>query len=282
MDRYSLPDDRDISSPRTAPGGQVSQGGLINSFVGSIFGKKKNPTASTMGKAAGGPLKLTYQPYKDDYRFCKNFDGMNIAITGSTGTIGSMVVEEIFNSCIPKKIGLFCRDEEKLPMHLLEKARLPTNDPLKQVYSYEVDFIDALKITNKVHAMMRNFEGRLDAIIFCHGVINFMGGVDGNLPEWDLIQKINVRSTMHILSISMPFLRITKGSATVLSSSAGEKPWPGHTIYNTAMASLNMMVRCAALENSAYGVRVNAVAPGYVRSETARSNPEFHNSLTRK
>lgn len=48
----------------------------------------------------------------------------------------------------------------------------------------------------------------------------------------------------------MPFLRMTKGSATVLSSSAGEHPWAGHTIYNSAMASLNMMVRCAALENA--------------------------------
>jgi 3-oxoacyl-[acyl-carrier protein] reductase len=72
---------------------------------------------------------------------------------------------------------------------------------------------------------------------------------------------------MQFLSICMPFLRMTKGTATILSSSAGEKPWPGHTIFNAAMASLNMMVRCAALENAHHGVRINAVAPGYVRSE---------------
>jgi len=65
---------------------------------------------------------------------------------------------------------------------------------------------------------------------------------------------------------------MTGGSATVLSSSAGEKPWPGHTIYNSAMASLNMLVRVAALENAHHNVRVNAVAPGYVRSENARTN----------
>jgi NAD(P)-dependent dehydrogenase (short-subunit alcohol dehydrogenase family) len=123
--------------------------------------------------------------------------------------------------------------------------------------------------------MLRNMNGRLDAVFFCHGQINFMGGIDGNLPEWDLIQKVNVRSTMQMLSICMPFLRMCKGSATVLSSSAGEHPWPGHTIYNAAMASLNMMVRCAAIENAHLGVRVNAVAPGYVRSETARTNQDF-------
>jgi len=87
---------------------------------------------------------------------------------------------------------------------------------------------------------------------------------------------------MQFTSIVMPFLRMTRGSVTVLSSSAGEKPWPGHTIYNSAMASLNMMIRCAALENSHHQVRVNAVAPGYVRSFAARSNTEFHNSLTQQ
>lgn len=127
--------------------------------------------------------------------------------------------------------------------------------------------------------MLRNLDGRVDCIFFCHGAINYLGGIDGNLPEWDQIQKINVRSTMQILSTCLPFLRMTQGTATVLSSSAGVNPWPGHTIYNSAMASLNMMVKCAALENAPYNVRINAVAPGYVRSLTSRTNEQFANSL---
>ncbi len=64
---------------------------------------------------------------------------------------------------------------------------MPTTAKDKTVYSFEVDFLDPLKITNKVHQMLRNFDGRIDCIFFCHGVINFMGGIDGNLPEWDLV-----------------------------------------------------------------------------------------------
>ena len=122
-----------------------------------------------------------------------------------------------------------------------------------------MDFVDPNKITSKVHQMLRNFDGYVDAVFFCHGVINYNSGIDGNLPEWDYVQKINVRSTMQILSILMPFLKMTQGTATVLSASAGEKPWPGHTIYNTTMASLNMMVRVAALENAHLNVRVTTI-----------------------
>lgn len=133
---------------------------------------------------------------------------------------------------------------------------------------------DSVKIVTKVHQMMKNFNGKLDCIFFCHGVMNYMGGVDGNLIEWDKVNRVNVRSTMQMLSICMPFLRMTGGSATVLSASAGEKPWPGHTIFNCNMASLNMMVKVAALENAhlpvnqTQKVRINAVAPGYIQKKS--------------
>ena len=35
------------------------------------------------------------------------------------------------------------------------------------------------------------------------------------------------------------------------------------------MASLNMLVRCTAMENAAFEIRVNAVAPGYVKNLNA-------------
>ena len=94
--------------------------------------------------------------------------------------------------------------------------------------------------------------------------------------------KINVRATMQIISICMPFLRADGGgSVSVLSCSAGEKPWPGYTIFNSAMASLNMMIKCAALENAQYNVRINAVAPGPIGDSQARTKlTEFDSNFT--
>jgi len=125
--------------------------------------------------------------FNDDFSFCRNFNGLNIAVTGCTGNIGSIVVDSLLKNSQPNKVALFCRDDQNLPTQVQQMIRVPATSPDKRVYSYEVDFIDAPKIANKCHQMMRNLDGRIDVILFCHGLINFMGGIDGNLPEWDLI-----------------------------------------------------------------------------------------------
>jgi NAD(P)-dependent dehydrogenase (short-subunit alcohol dehydrogenase family) len=80
--------------------------------------------------------------------------------------------------------------------------------------------------------------------------------------EWDTMMNLNVRPSFQLMSLASPFLKMRNGSITVLSSAAGETPSPGQAVYSTSMAMLNMLVKCAALETSYHGVRVNAVAPG--------------------
>lgn len=94
-------------------------------------------------------------------------------ITGSTGNIGSYVVDALLKNSRPNKVGLFCRDDQNLPTQIQSMVRIPVHVKEKQVFSYEVDFMDPNKITQRVHQMLRNFDGKLDVILFCHGVINF-------------------------------------------------------------------------------------------------------------
>ena len=196
-------------------------------------------------------------------------------ITGATGNVGSEVLYYILQSKFAS-LTIFCRNEEDLD----QTARKMAQDPRSRIGIYEVDFKDPYKVTSKVKEALTFMQGNLEHIFFCHGVINYMGGIDGSFLEWDNVQKINVRSTMQILSICAPFLRQRGGSVSVLSSSAGEKPWPGYTIFNSAMASLNMMVRCAALENAQFNVRINAVAPGPIESDARTRYEEAENVLS--
>lgn len=54
------------------------------------------------------------------------------------------------------------------------------------------------------------------------------------------------------------------GSIINLSSSGGETAVPGISLYSMSKAAVNMLTRTAAVEFGPSGVRVNAIAPGWV------------------
>lgn len=47
---------------------------------------------------------------------------------------------------------------------------------------------------------------------------------------------------------------------------AGNRVVPNQAIYGSAKAALHHLVRCAANEHGSRGVRVNAIAPGFIRT----------------
>lgn len=62
-------------------------------------------------------------------------------------------------------------------------------------------------------------------------------------------------------------LALGSGSIIHVSSMNGSVPFPQRLAYCVSKAGLNMMTKVMAIEWAARGVRVNAIAPGYVRTE---------------
>ncbi len=56
------------------------------------------------------------------------------------------------------------------------------------------------------------------------------------------------------------------GAMTFIGSNSGMKSVPGQSIYGTAKAALHHLVRCSAREFAGRGVRMNVVAPSFVRT----------------
>ena len=65
---------------------------------------------------------------------------------------------------------------------------------------------------------------------------------------------------------------LARGRGTVIhvSSITGRMPFPQRLAYCVSKAGLDMMTRVMAIEWAARGVRVNAIAPGYVETEMIR------------
>jgi NAD(P)-dependent dehydrogenase (short-subunit alcohol dehydrogenase family) len=84
---------------------------------------------------------------------------------------------------------------------------------------------------------------------------------------WDRQFDVVLRHAFLTLQIGGQKL-IARGGGTVVfvGSISGEVSVPSQAAYGTAKAALHHLVRCAAHEFGPTGVRVNAVAPGFVRT----------------
>lgn len=118
------------------------------------------------------------------------------------------------------------------------------------------------------------------ALEFCGGMSVFVSNAGAMRPgllaslaveDWDLLFAANLRPTLLISQRLLPALKESQGSVVAVSSITGGTPAPGAGAYPPSKAALEMLVRQMALEWAAYGVRVNAVAPGMVETHLTQS-----------
>lgn len=93
---------------------------------------------------------------------------------------------------------------------------------------------------------------------------------------------IVLRHALLAIQIGAPLVAANGGGAfTFIGSNSGMKSVPGQTVYGTAKAALHHLVRCSAREYGPRGVRMNVVAPSFVRTPrlVERLSPDFWNSV---
>lgn len=87
------------------------------------------------------------------------------------------------------------------------------------------------------------------------------------MPAEQFREVVDVCLTGAFLVIKHAGPRLRKGGALVsLTSLNGRQPAVGMSAYCSAKAGLSMLTQVAALELAPRGIRVNAVAPGFVHT----------------
>lgn len=115
--------------------------------------------------------------------------------------------------------------------------------------------------------------GRIDAVVL-NAASNPVFGPSEQVDRdaFDLIMRNNVFSAMRLAHLARPHLKAAGGGSVVLVSSiAGLFGNRMIGVYGMSKAAENQLVRNLALELGADGIRVNAVAPGLVRTDFARA-----------
>lgn len=125
-----------------------------------------------------------------------------------------------------------------------------------------VNLENPIQINKGFKSIMSKYKGRLDVMVFCHGVFKISKMIVTSIESFDTCLNINVRSCFHLISIATPFLKISKGNVVAISSVEAKIPTRDSFLNTLSKAMLNSLLECSALELAPFGVRINGVAPG--------------------
>jgi 3-oxoacyl-[acyl-carrier protein] reductase len=124
--------------------------------------------------------------------------------------------------------------------------------------THEDDVVDAL-------AQVERLAGRLDVVVHAAGISREGRLWKATATDWRAVIETNLTSAFHLLHAGVPLMRRTGHGAIVLISSInGDRGKVGLAAYAASKAGLDGLARTAARELGAFGIRVNAVAPGWI------------------
>ncbi len=110
--------------------------------------------------------------------------------------------------------------------------------------------------------------GDVDILINSAGIFPFASTADQTVEDFDALFAVNVRGTYFLTAAILQKMK-TKGSGKVvnITSIAGIEGLEAAGVYGATKAALASMTRSWSTEFARYGVRVNAVAPGNIRTD---------------
>lgn len=105
--------------------------------------------------------------------------------------------------------------------------------------------------------------GPVDVLVHAAGIYPATPLAEMTAAAWDRVQNVNVRAAV-LLTVALAAQDHHPSAVVNVSSGAATRARPGAAHYCTSKAALEMATKACAVELAAKGIRVNAVAPGFV------------------
>ncbi|MGW4897178.1 SDR family NAD(P)-dependent oxidoreductase [Kitasatospora sp. NPDC004240] len=106
--------------------------------------------------------------------------------------------------------------------------------------------------------------GRLDVLVNNAGIVRGapLGGLTAEAVAAQL--ATNLTAPALLTQAALPALTASRGVVVNVTTSVGQRAWPGNALYAGSKAALEVVTRSWAVELAPLGIRVVAVAPGAV------------------
>jgi len=131
--------------------------------------------------------------------------------------------------------------------------------------AYAVDVRDLDSCVESV-ATVESDLGRPQVLVNCAGVLRFAHSHEETAEGWSNVLAVNLTGTFYMCRATLPRLLDGGGAIVNVASNAGLMGQPYTAAYCASKAGVVNLTKALALEYAERGVRINAVAPGGMRT----------------
>lgn len=190
----------------------------------------------------------------------QRFKDKTVLITGASSGFGEAIARRLSGE--GANVSLFARRGS-----LLKKIVAQIKEDGGKGIFYQGDVTDHLTVSNCVEQTMQKF-GKIDILINNAGAELMLPFVATSEKKWKDNIDINLGGTIRFAQAVLPAMIKAKNGVIInISAVYGLKGGSGVSIYSMTKGGIIALTKSLAVELATRGIRVNAIAPGLVKTE---------------
>jgi 3-oxoacyl-[acyl-carrier protein] reductase len=196
------------------------------------------------------------------------FKGKTAIVTGASRGIGLAIAENLALKGVNLAL-VSTRFEE------IEKVSLNLEATYGvRVLPLQTDVKDYDEVLSSVNKTLEEF-GAVDFLVNNAGVTRDKLLVQMKASDWDEVIDTNLKGSFHFAkSVCKPMMKRRQGVIVNITSVVGLMGNSGQANYSAAKAGIVGFTKSLARELASRNIRVNAIAPGYIKSRLTDKIPE--------
>lgn len=196
-----------------------------------------------------------------------NFKDKVVLVTGAAQGIGKAIALKFASLGAKLALNDITQQEENLKK-VVEGVRQ------KSEAKYFLADVSKLEDVERMMQDIKKEFGRLDVLVNNAGIVRDRTLAKMTKEEWQKVIDVDLTGIFNCSKAALPLLVPNQGNIISISSLVGQRGNFGQTNYAAAKAGVIGFTKALSKEVGKFGVRVNAVAPGFIETKMTEGIPE--------